>query len=113
MADPNLSQLAASAWDNLITDKPQDNIFGSLKLAKAINAGGGMVDKKNAKSGKTFEFTVEYAVNTTARSYGEFEPVDSSRIEVFSAAQYQQRQHGVSIVFSDWEQLRTSGSSQK
>ena len=72
MADPNLSQLAASTWDGLVTKKPMDNIFGALKLAKAIQSGGGMVERTSTPGGKTFEYTVEYAINTTARAYGEF-----------------------------------------
>jgi len=113
MADPNLTQIAASAWDAVVTDKPEDNIFGALKLAKAIQAGGGMIGKEGVNGGKSFEYTLEYAVNTGARSYGEFESLDTSRIDIFSAAQFQQKQHGAPVVFSDWEQLRTKGDNAK
>ncbi len=105
--------MASGAWDALITDGPVDNIFGSLKLAKAIQAGGGMIGKVSADGGKTFECTLEYATNSTARAYGELESLDASRGDVFTAATYNQKLHAAQVVFSDWEQAVTRGENAK
>ncbi len=113
MPEPNLSQLAAATWDGLVTKSPMDNIFGALKLAKAIQSGGGMIEKTSTPGGKTFEYTVEYAVNSTFRAYGEFEVLDMSRISTFTAAQYQQKQHAGTVIFTDWEQLQTQPGNAK
>jgi hypothetical protein len=112
-ADPNLSQIASAAWDTVVTDRPVDQIFGALKLASAIQEGGGFVGKVSASGGKTFETTLEYATNPTARSYGELEAGDGSRVDTFSAATYQQKQHGVFVYLTAWEELRTQGDAAK
>jgi hypothetical protein len=112
-ADPGLSQLAATVWDGIVTDKPEDGIFGSLVLAKAIAAGNGMIEKTTTSGGKTFEFTIEFAVNSTFHEYGELDVLDTNRVNIFTAAQYNQRIHAGTVVYTDLEQLQTEGDNGK
>lgn len=109
-ADPDIGEVAATVWDNKIGKKPTDNIFNSRALFYLLNKDG---FKESADGGKTFEFTLNYAENTTFKSYGEFDQLDTSRINVFDAAQYTVKIHAGTVVYSDLEQLRASGGSAK
>jgi len=110
MPDPNIGQVAASAWEAMMTENPTDNIFTSQALLMALNEEG---FKEMADGGRLFEFSVEYAVNTTFKSYGEMEVLDTSRIDVFDAARYDQKIFGGTIVFSDLELARNTPAGRK
>jgi hypothetical protein len=110
LADPNLGEVAASVWDNKIGGKPQDNIFNSRALFYLLSGNG---FKESADGGKTFEFTLNYAENTTFKSYGEFDTLDTSRISVFDASSWTPKIHAGTVVYSELETLRASGGSAK
>jgi hypothetical protein len=110
VADPNLGEIAASVWDNKIGGSPKDNIFTSRALFYLLGKEG---FKQSADGGKTFEFTLNYAENTTFKSYGEFDTLDTTRINVFDAAQYTVKIHAGTIVYSELEKLRAQASSGK
>lgn len=110
MADPDIGELAASVWDNKIGGKPQDNIFNSRALFYLFGENG---FKESADGGKTFEFTVNFAENTTFKSYGEYDTLDQTRISVFDAAQYTAKIHAGTVIYSELEKLRASGGSAK
>lgn len=110
MADPNIGEIAASVWDKKIGGKPTDNIFASRALFYLLNEGG---FKEVADGGKTFEFTLNYAENSTFKSYGEFDVLDTSRVNVFDAAQFVPKTHAGTVVYSEFEQIRAQASSGK
>lgn len=110
MADPNIGQVAASVWDSKIGKKPSDAIFTSRALFYLLGEGG---FKQKSSGGKTFEFTVEYAKNTTFKSYGEMDNLDVTRIDVFDAAQFNPKIAAGTVVYSELEQLRAAGDSAK
>jgi hypothetical protein len=110
LSDPDIGQVAASAWEALMTDKPVDNIFTSQGLIYMLNAEG---FKESAAGGRLFEYSVEYAVNTTFRSYGELELLDTTRIDVFDAARYNQKLFAGTIQFSDLELIRNQVANRK
>lgn len=93
-----------------MTDKPTDNIFTSQGLIYMLNSDG---FKEKADGGRLFEFTVEYAINTTFRSYGEMETLDTTRINVFDAARYDQKIFAGTINFSDLELVRNQPGGRK
>lgn len=110
MAVPDIGQVVASAWEALMTDKPTDNIFTSQGLVYLLGENG---FKESAAGGRLFEFTVEYAVNTTFKSYGELEQLDTTRIDVFDAARYDQKIFAGTIQFSDLELVRNQVANRK
>jgi hypothetical protein len=110
MADPNLGEVAATVWDNKIGGKPTDNIFNSRALFFLMGEKG---FKDSADGGKTFEFSLNYAENTTFKSYGEFDALDTTRVNVFDAAQYVVKIHAGTVVYSELEQLRAQANSGK
>lgn len=110
MADPNLGQVAATAWEAVMTDGPTDNIFTSQALLFMFGEEG---FKEDSAGGRLFEDTVEYATNSTFKSYGEMETLDTTRIDVFDAARYEQKIFAGTVVFSDLEELRNAVENRK
>ena len=108
MADPNVGQVTASVWEAVITDGPTDNIFTSQALLYLFGESG---FKESTAGGRQFEATLEYATNTTFKSYGELETLDTTRIDVFDAARYDQKIFAGTVVFSDLEELRKDRKS--
>jgi len=110
LADPNIGQVASVAWENLWSSGPVDQTFTSQALLYLLKDGG---YREYADGGRLFEVTVEYAQNTTFRSISELETIDTTRIDVFDAARYEQRIHAGSVVFSDLEELRNAVANRK
>ena len=89
---------------------PTDNIFTSQALLYLLNENG---FKESADGGRLFEFPIEYATNTTFKSYGELEVLDTTRIDVFDAARFEQKIFGGTVTYSDLEQLRNAVAGRK
>ncbi len=110
MSDPNINQIVASVWESVMTDGPTDNVFTSQALIYQLNEEG---FKAQSDGGRLFEYTVEYATNSTFKSYGELETLDTTRIDVFDAARYEQKIFAGTVVFSDLEDLRNAAAGRK
>lgn len=110
MADPNIGQTTASLWEAVIGSKPMDNIFDSRALFHALGEDG---FKEQADGGSQIEMSLEYATNTTFKSYGELETLDTTRINVFDAARFAWKLSAGTVVWSDLEQLRAQVSNRK
>lgn len=110
MADPNLGQVTATVWNNKLNKKPSDAIFTSRALFFLLGESG---FKQKASGGTNFEFTVEYAKNTTFKSYGELDTLDVTRIDVFDAATFTPKICAGTVVVSELERLRAMGESAK
>ena len=110
MADPQLGQVAASVWEAKIGKKPTDNIFTSRALFYAFGEDG---FKEEVDGGRLFERTVEYAENTTHAMQGELDTLDTTRIDVFDAARFNQKIAAGTVVYSELEKLRAQAANQK
>jgi hypothetical protein len=110
MADPQLGQVAASVWESKIGKKPTDNIFTSRALFFAFGEDG---FKEEVDGGRLFERSVEYAENTTHAMQGEMDTIDTTRIDVFDAARFNQKIAAGSVVYSELEKLRAQAGAQK
>lgn len=110
MADPLLGEVAASVWDSKIGKKPTDNIFTSRALFYTMGEKG---FKEESSGGKTFEMSLEFAENTTHKSQGEFDQLDTTRIPVFDAAQYNVKITAGTVVYSELEKLRAAAGNRK
>lgn len=102
--------MTAVAWENLWTSGPVDQTFTSQALLYLLKDGG---YREYADGGRLFEVTVEYAQNTTFRSISELETLDTTRIDVFDCARYEQKIQAGTIVFSDLEELRNAVANRK
>lgn len=110
MADPNQGQTVATLWEAVVGKNPTNNIFNSRALFYALGDEG---FKEQVPGGRLFEMTIEYAQNTTFKSYGEFETLDTTRIDVFDCARYDQKIAAGTIVFSDLELARNAEANRK
>ncbi len=110
MPDPNIGQLAATVFERVVTSKPIEQWAGSFALFKGLGEKG---MKSSEPGGRLFEADLEYAQNSTFKSYGEMEELDTTRIDVFDAARYEIKVHAGTVVFSDLEKLRAMGSEAK
>lgn len=110
MADVNIGEVAATVWEQKFGSKPEDNIFLSNALFYFLGEDG---FKEEADGGRLIEFGLEYAENTTFKSYGELETLDTTRINVFDAARFDWRINAGTVVYSELERLRAQASSGK
>ena len=110
MPDPALGQVTASVWENVIGKKPNDNILTSRALFYFLGEKG---FKESADGGRLIEFSLMYAENTTMKSYGETEDLDTSRIDVFDAARFEWKINAGTVVYSELERLRAAAASRK
>ena len=111
MAAPNVGELIASTWPRLVTDKPEDQVFGDRWLFDQFTTKNGGLKKLDG--GSPIEVSVEYATNTTFRSYADMETLDIQRIDVFDAAQYEWKEHSGTITYSLIEEFKNSGEGRK
>ena len=110
MAEVNQGQLIASVWENVMGSEPNDNIFTSRALFYALGEKG---FKQEAAGGRVIEYPLEYAENSTFKSYDEMETLDTTRINVFDCARFEWKTHAGTVVFSDLEKLRAQAASGK
>lgn len=121
MADPNLGQITATAWEQVIGKDPNDNVFNSRAFFFSLAGGGdsglkkgaGFEGRDAAAGGRVFDFPIVYAQNSTFKSYGEMEQLDTTRIDVFDAARYDWKINAGTVVWSDLEELRAQADSGK
>lgn len=110
MPDVNLGQQTATVWENVIGKKPNDNIFTSRALFYFLGEKG---FKEEAGGGRLIEFTLEYAENSTFKSYSEMEELDTTRIDVFDAARFEWKINAGTVVVSELEKLRAAEGARK
>ena len=110
MPDPNIGELAATVFERVVTKKPIEQWAGSFALFMALGPDG---MKSQEPGGRLIEADLEYAQNSTFRSYGELEELDTTRVNVFDAARYEWKIHAGTVVFSDLEKLRAAGPEAK
>jgi hypothetical protein len=110
MADPQLGQVAASVFEAKVGKKPTDNIFNSRALFYLLGDEG---FKEEVSGGRLFEVSLQYAENTTHAMQGEMDPIDTTRIDVFDAARYNQKIAAGTVVYSELEKLRNAADNRK
>ena len=110
MADPNIGQPASAFWEARMGKKPTDNIFTSRAFFMSMGKDG---FKEESGGGRLFEYGVMFAENSNFHSYGEAEELDTSRINVFDAARYDQKICAGTVVYSELERLRSLGGGGK
>jgi hypothetical protein len=111
MANPNIGQLLASTWNRVVTDKPEDQIFKDVWLFDRLNTTNGGHVKLDG--GAKIEVSLEYAVNSTFKSYSDMEALDVYKVDLFDAAEYEWKEHAGTIVTSLIEIFKNSGKAKK
>ncbi len=110
MPTVQLGQVAASVFEKIAGSGPEDNVFTSQFLLYMLKRGKGF---RKLDGGQLIEESIEYAENSTFKSYSDLETLDTTRIDVFDAARFSWKEVGGTIVFSNLEKLRAQGDSAK
>src|SRR5262245_5023043 len=105
-----VGQVIATVWEAVVGSKPQNNIFNSRALFYALNEDG---FQEEVSGGRLFEMTIEYAENTTFKQQAEMDPLDTTRIDVFDAARYDQKINAGTVVVSKLEEARNMEQNRK
>lgn len=106
----NVGQTIASSWEAIVGTKPEDNIFDEYWLLDNLSKGKAFL---SVNGGRTFNGAVEYAVNSTVRSYSDTETLDTTRIDVFDEFSYSQKEYAGTVVMSELEKAKNQGEGRK
>lgn len=111
MANPNVGQLVAQAWQKLTNDgKPEDNIFSEYSQLKR------MEDTKSFRSfsgGRSLIGTIEYQVNSTVESISAASVLDTTIVDVFDEWEANWKQYAGTMSMTSFEDAVNRGDSSK
>ena len=110
MAVPNLGQTVAMAWEAHVGTSPQDNIHNDYWLFNQLSEGKSF---QEIDGGRTINGPIEYALNTTVKSYSDTEAIDTTRIDVFDEYQYVWKEYAGTVVMSELEKAKNQGEGRK
>jgi hypothetical protein len=106
----NLGQTVASSWEAIVGSGPEDNIFDEYWLLDNLSKGSSFL---SVNGGRTANGSIEYAVNTTFRSYSDTETLDTTRIDVFDEFSYSWKEYAGTVVMSELEKAKNQGEGRK
>lgn len=110
MANPNLGQTIASAWEAIVGPDPHDQIFEDYWLLNRLSKGKAFMGKDG---GRLIEVPLEYAVNGTVASYSDLDTISTTRADVFDVAQANWKEYAGTVVQSELEDAINQGSGGK
>jgi hypothetical protein len=110
MAAPNLGQIVANAWEAHVGTTPEDNIHNDYWLFNRLSEGKAF---EQVDGGRSINGPIEYALNTTFRSYSDTEPIDTTRIDVFDEFTFPWREYAGTVVLSELEKAKNQGEGRK
>jgi len=110
MANPNVGQTQAMAWEKYVGKSPEDQIHDDYWLFHRLSRGESF---RSFDGGRDIRITLEYAVNTTVTSYTDTETIPTSRVDVFDEAVFAWKEYVGVVVMSELEKALNQGSGGK
>lgn len=110
MPEPNVGQVVANAWEHIVGTKPEDNIFDEYWLLDRLSKGDAFM---SVNGGRTVNGPIEYAVNTTVKSYSDTESLDTTRINVFDEFTFTWKEYAGTVTMSELEKAKNQGGGRK
>ncbi len=107
---PNDGMIVAAAWNALVNDKPEDNIFNDYWLLNTLKKGDSFM---SVAGGDVITATLEYALNGTVGFYSDTETISTQRSEVFDRAEYAWKEIAGTVLQSELEDGIVQGSAKK
>jgi hypothetical protein len=107
---PVVGQTIASSWEAIVGTKPEDQIFDEYWLLDNLSKGKAF---QSVNGGRSINGAIEYAVNTTFRSYSDTETLDTTRIDVFDEFTYTWKEYAGTVVMSELEKAKNQGEGRK
>ncbi len=110
MANPNVGQQIAHAWQAYVGGGPEDNIHDEYSQLKRMEKGKAF---KSFTGGRSIIGTIEYALNTTVQSITAFQTLDTTAVDVFDEYEYQWKQYGGTVNMTTVEEAQNRGENAK
>lgn len=110
MANPNVGQQYAQAWQAYNGNGPQDNIHDEYSQLKRMESGKAF---KSFTGGRSIIGTIEYALNSTVRSVTPYEVIDTTAVDVFDEYEFIWKQYAGSILMTSQEEAQNRGENAK
>ena len=111
MANPNVGQLVAQAWQKITNDgKPEDVIFEEYSQLARLEEGKSF---KGHTGGRSLIGTIEYAVNSTVESISPASPLDTTIVDVFDEWEATFKQYAGTFSMTSFEEAVNRGESAK
>lgn len=110
MANPNVGQQYAQAWQAYNGNGPQDNIHDEYSQLKRMESGKAF---KSFTGGRSIIGTIEYALNSTVRSVTPYEVIDTTAVDVFDEYEFTWKQYAGSILMTSQEEAQNRGENAK
>ncbi len=107
---PLVGQTIASSWEAIVGTKPEDNIFDEYFLLDQLSAGKSFL---SVNGGRTINGPIEYAINTTVKSYSDTEQLDTTRVDVFDEYQFVWKELAGTVTMSELEKAKNQGEGRK
>lgn len=107
---PVVGQTIASSWEAIVGTKPEDQIFDEYWLLDNLSKGKSFL---SVNGGRTINGSIEYAVNTTFRSYSDTEELDVTRIDVFDEFTFNWKEYAGTVTMSELEKAKNQGEGRK
>jgi hypothetical protein len=109
MSNPNFDDLLTTTVNNH-REEFIDNVFGGNPLTYWLKEGGRI---KMDQGGSKIVTPLMYAGNTTSGSYAGWEPLNTAPQQGLSAAEYEWKQHAVTISINGYEEFVNSSEPSK
>src|SRR5689334_9837883 len=110
MPSPNLGQVIANAWEAIVGNGPEDNIFDEYWLLDRLTQGKAFL---SVNGGRTINGTIEYNTNSTVASYSDTETLNTTRIDVFDEFSYNWKEYAGTVIMSELEKAKNQGEGRK
>lgn len=110
MANPNVGQLVAQAWQAKVGTKPEDNIHSEYSQLARMEKGKAF---KAFTGGRSIIGSIEYALNTTVESVTPSQILQTGAVDVFDEFEFQWKQYAGTVVMTSFEESVNRGSNAK
>jgi len=107
---PQSGQTVAADWEAVVGTSPEDNIHDDYWLFNRLSKGKGF---KSVDGGRTINWNLEYALNTTVAPYTDTDTISTTRVDVFDEAIFQWKEIAGTAVMSELEAAKNQGSGGK
>ena len=109
MADPNVGQVVAAAWQKMIGKEPQDAIFREYDYLKWAED-----NAQKETGGRSLIGPLEYTVNSTVKSLATpSESLDVVAVDIFDESEATWKQYGGLFTMTSMEEAINRGDSAK
>ena len=109
MANPNVGQVVAAAWQKMVGKEPQDAIFKEYALLKWLES-----NAQKETGGRSLIGPLEYKVNSTVKSLASpSEALDVVSVDIFDESEANWKQYAGLYTMTSMEEAINRGDSAK